>query len=95
MLPITHAGQQMAVNFYHPGGKVAPAYYPVEVLRDELIPAINGAKIDCWVIKLTYDKNTYDYSWISKKDHEFLKLESHSTQGIYNKVKLFTSTANI
>jgi hypothetical protein len=95
MLPITHVGQQLAVNFYHPGGSVAPAYYPVKVLRDEQIPVVNGVKIDCWVIKLSYDKDDYDYSWISKTNHEFLKLESHSPQGTYNKVKLLTSLTNI
>ena len=57
---------------------------------EEVLEAVNAAKIDCWVIRLAYDDKSYDLSWISKEKHEFLKLESHSPQGIYHKVKLFT-----
>lgn len=88
MLPIKRVGQEFAINFYHPGGTVAPQYYPVKVLALEEIETFDGSKILCWKIKLNYDADDYDFSWIGKKSHEFMKLESHYPNGTFNKVKL-------
>lgn len=88
MLPIKHVNQSFEINFYHPGGSILPQYYPVTVIGEDALKGINGAKIKCWIIRLDYDKSNYDLSWISKDEHEFLKLESHSPTGTYNKVKL-------
>jgi len=88
MLPIDHIHQQFAINFYHPGGSTLPQYYPVVVTSEDDLSGVNGLKIKCWVIRLAYDKDNYDISWISKEKHEFLKLESHRPGGTYNKVKL-------
>jgi hypothetical protein len=95
MLPIKRVNQRFAINFYHPGGTVPPQYYPVTVIREDVMDGVNGVKIKCWVIRLEYDKSNYDLSWISKDQHEFLKLESHSPTGTYNKVKLSASVNDL
>ncbi len=90
-LPIKHIGQKMAVNFYEPGLAYPPEYHLIEVTGTEKLNAVNNTQIDCWVIKVTYDKDNYDYFWISKNIHEFLKLESYGPTGTFNRVKLFNS----
>jgi hypothetical protein len=92
LLPLKRVGQQLAVNFYHPGGSVLPKYYPVKVMGQEMLTAVDHHGINCWIIRLGYDKENYDLSWISVDDHEFLKLESHSPTSVYYKIKLFTSS---
>jgi hypothetical protein len=91
MLPIKKIGEKMAICFYLPGKATLPRYYLIEVVRDEILPAVNGMNIDCRVIKLTFDKDNYDLLWYSKGGHEFLKMESWSPEGVFNKVKLFSS----
>jgi len=90
LLPIKKAGQKLAINFYHPGGETPPQYYPVEVVREEDFLGPNGVKIKCWKIKLQYDSESFDYSWISKEGRELLKLEGHYPGVIFTKLKTVT-----
>lgn len=90
-LPVKRIGQKMAICFYQPGSEVPPRFHPVDVVGEEQLPAVNNEKVDCWVIKLSFDNENYDLSWISKLTHELLKFESHSPTDTYYKVKLFNS----
>jgi hypothetical protein len=60
-------------------------------MGDEKLSVVDGRKIDCWIIKLSYDNENYDFSWISKSGHDFFKLGSHNPTETFNKVKLFNS----
>jgi hypothetical protein len=88
-LPIKSTGQKMAVCFYQPGREKLPAFHLLEVIGQEQLRTANGVKSDCWIIKLFIDNEDYDLFWISKLQHEFLKLESHSPTDTFYKVKLF------
>jgi hypothetical protein len=88
-------GEKMAICFYLPGKNALPRYYALEVMGDEILPVVNGMNIDCRVIKLTFDKDNCDLLWYSKKGHEFLKMESRSPEGVFNKVKLFSSVQKL
>jgi len=90
LLPIKKVGQKLAINFYHPGGQIPPQYYPIEVLSEEDFLGPNGVKIKCWKIKLQYDGDSFDYSWISKEGHELLKLEGHYPGVIFTKLRTVT-----
>ena len=90
-IPFNKLGQKFAISLYEPGLNYPPEFHPVEITGSENIAAVNETKIDCWIVKLTYDKDNYEYWWISKKYHEFLKLESISPTGNFYKVKLFNS----
>jgi hypothetical protein len=95
MLPINHVGQKFAIDFYHPGGSVLPKYYPVTVVREDNLVSEARDPIKCWVIRLDYDDKNYDLSWISKKKHLFIKLESHSPGATFNKVRLLTNVKTL
>jgi hypothetical protein len=88
-LPIKDIGQKMAVCFYQPGREKLPKFQLIKVTGQEQLPTTNGKTSDCWVLKLTIDSEDYDLFWISKRKHEFLKLESHSPTDTFYKVKLF------
>lgn len=90
-IPFNKLGQKFAISLYEPGLAYPPEYHLLEIIGNENIEAVNNTKIDCWIIKLNYDKDNYEYWWISKKRHEFLKLESFSPTGNFYKVKLFNS----
>ncbi len=95
MLPIEHTGQKFAINFYHPGGSVLPKYYPVTVIKEDNLISEAGMNLKCWVIRLDYDDKNYDLSWISEKQHNFIKLESHSPGATFNKVRLLTNVGTL
>jgi len=88
LLPITRVGQKFAVNFYHPGGEIPPKYYPVEVLGKETLKTIDKKSVECWKIRLRYDEDSFDDSWITVQSHELLRLEGHFDNMIFNKVRL-------
>jgi hypothetical protein len=90
-IPFKKEGQKFAISLYEPGLTYSPEYHLLEITGSENIDAVNDTKIDCWIVKLNYDKDNYEYWWISKKRHEFLKLESFSPTGNFYKVKLFNS----
>jgi hypothetical protein len=90
-LPFKKIGQKFEISLYEPGLAYPPEYHLVEITGSENIEAVNSTHIDCWIVKLTYDKDNYEYWWISKKNHEFLKLDSFSPTGNFYKVKLFNS----
>jgi hypothetical protein len=93
-LPFKRVGQKLAVSFYEPGQDYPPEFHLIAVIGSENVDAVNNTYIDCWVLRMTYDKDNYEYWWISKRRHEFLKLESHSPTGDFYKVKLFNSDEN-
>ena len=94
-LPISGLGQKMAILFYQPGREKNPAFHIIEVTGQQQLPTANGMKSDCWVVKLIIDKDDYDLFWISKRKHEFLKLESHSPTDTFYKVKLFNQNLQL
>jgi len=94
-LPARGIGQKMAVCFYQPGREKLPKFQLIEVNGQEQLPTTNGKTSDCWVLKLTIDSEDYDLFWISKRKHEFLKLESHSLTDTFYKVKLFNKNLQL
>jgi len=90
-MPFRKQGQKFAISLYEPGLSYPAEYHLVEVTGTENIASVNDTYIDCWIVKLTYDQDNYEYWWISKKRHEFLKLESFSPGSNFYKVKLFNS----
>jgi hypothetical protein len=90
-LPLKKLGQKFVFSLYEPGLAYPPEYHLVEITGSENIAAVDDTHIDCWIVKLSYDKDNYEYWWISKQRHEFLKLESFSPTGNFYKVKLFNS----
>jgi len=88
LLPVKKVGQKLAINFYHPGGEIPPKYYPVDVVAEEEITIPGGNKMVCWKIRLRYDEDSYDESWISKSTRELIKLEGHYGSTLFTKIKL-------
>jgi hypothetical protein len=88
--PIKKVGQRFIVHFYHPGGRLQPAYYEYAVIGDEKIKTIEDRTIDCWQLKINYAKNSgWAIFWIDKKSHEVLKMQEFF--GTYRyKVRLVT-----
>ncbi len=91
VLPVKNIGQKMAISFYHAGSAITPKFHPVEVVGEEQLSTINNIKVDCWVIKLSFDSENYDLSWVSKSTHELLRFESRGPSDTFYKVKLFNS----
>ena len=94
-LPISGLGQKMAVCFYQPGREKIPMFHIMEVTGEQQLPTANGMKSDCWIVKLIIDNEDYDLFWISKLEHEFLKLESHSLTDTFYKLKLFNQNLQL
>ena len=72
-----------------------PKYYPVTVIKEDNLISGAGMSPKCWVIRLDYDDKNYDLSWISEKQHNFIKLESHSPGATLNKVRLLTTVGTL
>jgi len=69
-------GYQVVMNFYHPGGP-EPDYYLLSVEKDEKISLPDGSKLDCWVLYTNYGGKQESRFWYSKKDQNFIKMESN------------------
>lgn len=94
IVPVKKVGQQMAIRFYQPGNTSMNPVRALNVIDNELINGINNVSVDCWVLKLVFDSDNYDLFWVSKKKHEVLKFESWGPDGVYSKIKLFSSGQN-
>jgi hypothetical protein len=90
-LPVERIGQKMVISFYQPGNSTIPKFHPVEVVNEEELSTVNNTRVDCWVIKLSFDNENYDLSWVSKLTHELLRFESRGPTDVFYKVKLFSS----
>ena len=93
-LPIRRTGQKFKVPFYEPGLDYPAEYHDVAITGTERLQTVNRGFIDCWVVRIAYDKDSHDDFWISRSRHEFLKLESHSPGLFFSRVKLFNSDVN-
>ena len=62
------------INFYHPGSKTNPKYYNYKVIGKEKIVGLNGNKIQCWLLKIDYAKNSSAIFYISTKTKEVIKM---------------------
>jgi hypothetical protein len=89
-LPIKKVGQRFIMNFYHPGGRSAPAYYEYAVTGSEKIKTIEDRTIDCWQLKINYGPQGWAIFWIGKKSHEVLKMQEFFGTGYRYKVRLVT-----
>ncbi len=91
LLPLKE-GKTFVINFYHPGSKTGAAWYNYTVSGSEIIPSVNGARIDCFKLFIDYGKNRGNSTWwISKKTHEVLKMEEHFGSVTRYKIKLAAS----
>jgi hypothetical protein len=90
-LPFKKAGQTFVINFYHPGGRTAPAYYTYKVVGSESLKGINGTAIDCWQLKIDYSPTDWAIFWISKTSKDVVKMQEHFRGSYRYKVKLATS----
>ncbi|MDJ1504501.1 hypothetical protein [Xanthocytophaga agilis] len=90
MLPLG-MGKTFIIDFYHPGGSQIPAYYTYKVTGSEKIGVSTGKEIDCWMLRIDYNTDSYATFWITKQNPEVLKMEEFY-KGVYRyKVKLVTS----
>ncbi|PRY14269.1 hypothetical protein CLV24_10479 [Pontibacter ummariensis] len=83
-----------SINFYHPGSKPGPSEKLYQVVGSEKIPTSSSTQTDCWKLRIDYDKGNYAMFWISKKEHEVLKMEESFNGVIRHKVKLSTTAGN-
>jgi hypothetical protein len=91
LLPLKE-GKTFVMNFYHPGGKTGPAWYSYSVIGSETIASVNGEKIDCYKLYIRYDNNQGGSTWwLSKKNHEVLKMEERFGNITRYKIKLAVS----
>ena len=75
LLPLAE-GKAFVIPFYHPGGKTPPKYYKYIVMGSEKIAGPDGQAIDCFLLYTEYENNQGRSTWwISKKNHEVLKME--------------------
>jgi hypothetical protein len=90
-LPIKKVGQRFIMHFYHPGGRLAPAYYEYAVIGSEKIKSIEERSIDCWQLRIDYGQNRgWAIFWIDKKSQEVLKMQEFFGTGYRYKVRLVT-----
>ncbi len=89
-LPIKKEGQRFFINFYHPGGRMAPQYHEYAIIGSDKIKVVNDQDLDCWKMKIEYGPNSWAIFWIAKKSKEVLKMQEFYGSGYRYKVKLST-----
>lgn len=96
MLPLAE-GKSFAIPFFE-AGMPAPLYVLYKVTGSEVIPTLDGNKVDCWKLYNESDYNGRHFTetyWISKKSHEFLKEEDTFDGGFRYKVKMMGAAVNV
>ncbi len=74
-------GYEASINFYHPGGKTAPARYLFKVVGEEKIMRA-GKEIDCWKVSTDYNvPGTISTFWFAKDTQKMIKQESPLRDG--------------
>jgi len=81
-LPFKKVGQEFAINFYHPGGKTGPQYYIYKVIGTDQITMPDEHEVDCWKLRIEYQKDSWAIFWISRKTKEVMKMEEYF-RGMY------------
>lgn len=89
LLPLKD-GKTMAINFYHPGAPLAPAYYNYTVKGSDNLLLYNGRKASCWVLTIDYGQGNYAIWWIDKKKHLVWRMKEYFN-GQYRFKVLMTS----
>ncbi len=84
-------GKSYVINFYHPGGRIAPTFYEYKVTGDEKVKTYEDKVIDCWKLRINYNEKYYALFYISKKSKEVIKMEEDFGAGVRYKVKLPSS----
>ncbi|WP_299272588.1 hypothetical protein [uncultured Psychroserpens sp.] len=62
------------INFYHPGSPNGPNYYNYEVIGEDTITIGSADKVDCWLLKIKYERDNHAIFWIDKNNREVLKM---------------------
>jgi len=72
---------EASINFYHPGGKAAPARYLFKVIGEEKISRA-GVIIDCWKMTTDYNRpGSISTFWIAKQSQLMLMQETPMPNG--------------
>lgn len=96
MLPLA-AGKTFAINFYD-AGLDPPKYVIYKVTGSDMLPTLNGLKVDCWRLRTDGEYAGGHFSqtfWISKKDHEFLKEEDDFNGRYRYKLKMMGAAVDL
>lgn len=79
-LPLAE-GYDARINFYHPGGSVAPQRYSFRVTGSATIAGPAGP-VDCWVLKTDYNRPGSESTfWFAKGSQLMLRQESPLPDG--------------
>jgi hypothetical protein len=87
LLPLA-SNRSFMINFYHPGGKTAPAFYKYTVIGDDILTLGKDTKVPCWKLKIDYSEKSWAIFYINKKTKEIIKMEESFGMGVRYKVKL-------
>jgi len=75
-----HQHDAVVMNFYHPGGKIPPAYYTFKKEKEETITLASGLEVNTWVIFTDYNGQPPARFWISKESNEILRNETDAME---------------
>jgi hypothetical protein len=76
-------GQEFRINFYHPGGKLAPQRYTWKVAGSEIIAGPSGP-VECWLLTTDYNQPTpanVSKFWFAKVSQQMVRQESSTPKG--------------
>lgn len=74
-------GYEAVINFYHPGGKAAPARYTFKVAGSDVIAGPAGP-VECWRVTTDYNKpGSVSTFWFAKGTQQFLRQETQTPGG--------------
>lgn len=74
-LPLA-AGYEANINFYHPGGSIAPARYRFKVSGEQTVAGPQGP-VDCWVVTTDYNRpGNVSTFWFAKATQLMVRQES-------------------
>jgi hypothetical protein len=88
LLPFKKINQQFAIAFYEPGTPKSD-YYKLTVTGKEDMLLVGGAKVNCWILKIDYDPDSYATFWITDKTREVVKMQEYYKGKYRYKVKLY------
>ncbi|WP_298753983.1 hypothetical protein [uncultured Psychroserpens sp.] len=77
------------INFYHPGSTNGPTYYNYEVIGEDIITIGSTGKVNCWLLKIKYERENHAIFWIDKNNREVLKMVEVWDGVKRYKIKLF------
>jgi hypothetical protein len=79
-LPLAE-GYEARINFYHPGGRPAPARYTFKVAGSASLPG-PGGPLDCWIVTSDYNRpGNVSRFWFAKATQLMVRQESTLPDG--------------